>query len=340
MRKMATVQSISEIRKHPNADNLEIAIINGWQSVVRKGEFSPNEFIVYCEIDSWIPHEIAPFLSKGQEPKEYNGVIGNRLRTITLRGELSQGLLLKSSVIGKDQVLMPGSDVSSVLNIQKWEAPIPRTLSGEVVGKFPTHLVPKTDQERIQNIFEGLNQNDLWEVTLKVDGSSMTVIHFDEQFRVCSRNWELKINQENEKNSMITTYKNLESEFTKLVSNLKTKFGHSDWAFQGELFGPGIQGNKENMKELQFALFDIYDIKNKLYLNAIDRRMVVFESGITHIPVLRTAGKTPETIQAALDFADGPSINNSIREGLVFKNLNDTSISFKVINNKFLLKQK
>ena len=95
MRKLATVRVIDAIRPIPDADAIECAIVGGWTVVVKRGEFAPGDIAVYCEIDSWIPTELAPFLSKGQEPREYEGVKGERLRTIRLRGTTSQGLLLK-----------------------------------------------------------------------------------------------------------------------------------------------------------------------------------------------------------------------------------------------------
>ena len=94
-RKMATIRKIDEIRPIEGADAIEAAVVGGWVVVIKKGEFRAGDLAVYLEIDSWVPHEIAPFLSKGQEPREYNGVKGERLRTVKLRGTTSQGLLLK-----------------------------------------------------------------------------------------------------------------------------------------------------------------------------------------------------------------------------------------------------
>ena len=116
MRKMATVRVIDSILPIPDADSIECAVIGGWKVVTKKGEYQPGDLAVYCEIDSWIPHELAPFLSKG-EPKEYNGVKGERLRTVRLRKQLSQGLLLPYSILG--MIGSEGDDVSEFLNIQK-----------------------------------------------------------------------------------------------------------------------------------------------------------------------------------------------------------------------------
>ena len=99
MRKLASIRKIAELNPIEGADVIEVATIDGWKVVVKKGDFSVGELAVYCEIDSWIPTNLAPFLSKGQEPREYGNVKGERLKTIKLRGAVSQGLILPLSVI-------------------------------------------------------------------------------------------------------------------------------------------------------------------------------------------------------------------------------------------------
>lgn len=144
-RMMAWIAKIDKVVKHPEADSLDICTVGGWQCVTKLGEFKQGDLAVYVSIDSWVPTELAPFLSKGKEPREYNGVKGERLRTITLRGQLSQGLILPTT--GKTPLTGEGDDLTEFLGIQKWEKPIPAQLSGLVRGNFPDQ-VPKTDQER------------------------------------------------------------------------------------------------------------------------------------------------------------------------------------------------
>ena len=99
-RKLACVKRIDDLLAIEGADKIEVAVVGGWKVVVKKGDFKKGELAVYCEIDSFIPHSIAPFLTKpGQFPKVYNEVEGQRLRTIKLRGQISQGLLLPTSVL-------------------------------------------------------------------------------------------------------------------------------------------------------------------------------------------------------------------------------------------------
>lgn len=149
MRKLATVETISAIKNHDNADALELALVRGWQVVVRKGEFQPGDKVIYLEIDSWVPTEIAPFLSKGHEPRVYEGVKGERLRTVKLRQEISQGLILPAETVNPDLVTdwTDGTDLTEILGVLKWEPPISAQLAGQVEGNFPS-FIRKTDQER------------------------------------------------------------------------------------------------------------------------------------------------------------------------------------------------
>ena len=102
MRKMASIQKVREILQHNNADALELAMINDWQVVVKKGEFKKDQLVVYFEVDSWVPNELAPFLTPlDKSPKEYLGVKGERLKTKKLRQQISQGLILPLEVLWK-----------------------------------------------------------------------------------------------------------------------------------------------------------------------------------------------------------------------------------------------
>ena len=157
MRKMATIRKIDAIGPIEGADAIEVATVGGWKVVIKKGEFSVGDLAVYCEIDSWIPTEIAPFLSKGKEPREFEGVKGERLRTVKLRGQLSQGLLLPYNILPFDSqgVMVEGNDVSELMNIQKWEMAVPAQLAGQVRGNYPS-VIPKTDQERSKTLSKKL----------------------------------------------------------------------------------------------------------------------------------------------------------------------------------------
>ena len=340
-RRMATIRRIDGINEIPNADAIEVATVGGWKVVVKKGDFAPGDLAVYCEIDSFIPTTIAPFLTKpDQYPKVFEGVQGERLRTVRLRGQLSQGLLMPMSVMTDNgviaQILKEDEDVSQALGIVKYEAPIPACLAGEVKGMFPG-FIPKTDQERIQNLSvelaEWVRLGYTFEVTEKLDGTSMTAFMVDGVFSICSRNLELKPNPDN---SMFKAAikQNLEAKLTQSGRNL---------ALQGELIGNGIQGNKYKFTDQGFYVFDIYDIDAKRYLTPVERKAFVSEWNIAHVPVFQSAVSLDGlTIDMLLKHAEGKSVMGDIegpeQEGLVYKCNENPEVSFKCISNKFLLK--
>jgi RNA ligase (TIGR02306 family) len=335
MRKMASIRIVDGIAPIEGADAIETAVIGGWKVVIRKGEFVVGDRVVYCEIDSWIPTELAPFLSKGKEPREFNGVKGERLRTIKLRGQLSQGLLLNlDNALPFTNSFQDGDDVSEVLNIQKWERPMNAQLAGMAKGNFPS-VIPKTDQERVQNLVKEIASavNLQFEVTEKLEGSSMTCYLIDGVFGVCSRNLDLK---ETEGNAFWQVARKEQIE-EKMRST-----GDGDWAIQGELIGPGIQGNIYKLSEPEFRVFDVYNIQSGDYLMPIYRRALIERMGLKHVPVLLVdkdlgVGSVDEILQ----WADGASKIGAgpLREGIVFKQVNG-GMTFKAISNSYLLGEK
>ena len=337
-RVMARVVRIDAINPIKDADQIEVAQIGGWKVVVKKGEYTADSLAVYCEIDSFIPHSIAPFLTKpGQFPKVYNEVEGQRLRTIKLRGQISQGLLLSMSVRGSDGLVVgalftEGDDVTDFLGIQKWEPP-QEFRAANAKGSFP-YFIPKTDQERIQNLSRSLEkwnaENHQWQVTEKIDGSSMTVFYKDGEVGVCSRNLELK------DDGTSTFWETAKSEglVEKLIAVGK------NIALQGELIGGQIQGNAYKVDKFQFHLYDIFDIDAQQYLTPKDVEGTALQLNIRHVPVLEQFTTFDVRMEDLIAYAEGKSVVGAKpeREGLVFKSLTEPGTSFKVISNKWLLK--
>ncbi len=345
-RKMATIRRIDNIEPIEGADAIMVATVGGWKSVIKKDEFMIGDLAIYCEIDSWIPTEYKPELSKGKEPRIYNEIRGEKLKTIRLRGQVSQGLLLPLSVginsfVGSTfdegqelcEVFNEGANVSDVLNIQKYDPPISAQLAGLARGNFPSR-VPKTDQERIQNLTKvyGTYQLQTWEVTEKLEGSSMTTYVIDSDFGVCSRNMDLK---RDENNSFWKTAiaDNIEEKLRGLNKNI---------AIQGELIGEGIQGNIYQIKGNEFRIFDVYDIDKCEFYKPLERHKLVHELGLKHVPVLWQGYDISKfSVVELLAMADSDSMIGvrPPREGLVFKS-DETDVSFKVVSNAYLLKSK
>lgn len=349
-RKLASIAEITHIKPIDGADAIECAVVNGgWPVVVKKGEYKVGDLAIYLEIDSWVSHELAPFLSKGQEPREYNGVKGERLRTVKLRGQISQGLLLPKTILD-EKGLWPlagnpvGHDLTNQMGIQKWEPRIPSQLQGVMKGNFPIFL-PKTDQERCQNLRKEIFETflgEFYEVTTKLDGSSMTVYVKDGEVGVCSRNIDLI---ETEGNSFWKAAR--EQNIIEALLEVSASKGE-EYSIQGELIGEGIQGNPEKLTGQRFYLFDIYSITEDRYLSPSERYSILDKlnmngASIEHVPVVNGVMNVTGhfgTIDELLEFAEGQSLNpQTKREGVVFKSLG-SDFTFKAIANSYLLKHK
>lgn len=335
MRKMASIQQIADVIAITGADKICQYQIQGWRVVDSVGKYQVGDLVVFCEVDSWVPTDLAPFLSKGNTPREFNGVPGEKLRTIRLRKALSQGLILPMGVLPggfETGDIVVGMDVSEVLGIQKWEVPEPTQLGGQTKGTFPSYI-PKTDQERVQNLGSEIatwsQTEDLWEVSEKLEGSSMTAFFMGGEFGVCSRNQELK---EDETNSFWCA-----SRLYSLREKL-TSFGRNI-AIQGELIGPGIQGNIYGLNSVDFYVYDIYDIQTGDYLNTEERLALSESLGLKHVPVVGLISIKNMTVQDIINSADGLSFLSGVnREGIVFKRAQGGA-SFKAISNAYLEKQ-
>lgn len=418
-RKLASFRTVDSIEPIEGADAIELAVVGGWKVVTKKGEFSPGDPCVYFEIDSFLPDGVPAWqFLIDKSPKMMGGVKGHKLRTIKLRGQISQGLILKVSefpileLILKPELsdldrerlhvspeeieavvfdlrfdlfgfatLNPQDlNLNKVLGVVKWDPPLPAQLQGMAEGLFPG-WIRKTDQERAQNLKDEIfgyedtvippnpglgrpaiirsakaDRDARYEITMKMDGSSSTFAHRDGEEVVCSRNLQLKISDANKENSFIRMY------FDSLLNVFLPKFGNI--AVQGELMGPSIQGNREQLKDFRLFVFDVQLLDEHRYMTPIERHqfmdrlysMGVNQYKVTHAPVwngtefvthpmlgdqltwsLQELDLT--SMEALLKFAEGPSLVHPIREGLVYKKL-DGTFSFKTISNQFLAKEK
>jgi RNA ligase (TIGR02306 family) len=256
--------------------------------------------------------------------------------------ELVERLETQKQLIPLDNSII-GLDLTESLGIQKWEPSIPAQLQGMMKGNFPS-FIPKTDQERCQNLRKDIfetHKDEIYEVSVKLDGSSMTIYVKDGEVGVCSRNIDLK---ETEGNSFWKVARDqglidaLQGYCEDMGLNL---------AIQGELIGEGIQGNPEKLKGQRFYLFDVYDITEDRYMEPSERYIVLDElkkggADVDHVPILEPLRVTRfvDTIDDLLGFAEGPSLNpQTKREGVVFKSLS-SDFTFKAISNSYLLKHK
>jgi RNA ligase (TIGR02306 family) len=328
---LARIVKIDEVINHPDAHSLDIVKILGWKVVVKKNDFKVGDEGIYFEIDSFLP--IKPeyeFLRKTSYRKLVDGSEGFRLKTIRLRKQISQGLVIPNTT-----GLHVGSDVTELLGVTLWVPNTPTSLAGDALGVFPSHLFPKTDAERIQNV----NMSDVIEksyyISSKLEGTSFSCYYYDNHFGVCSRNQELKPSDDNLYWKMARKYK-LEENYRDIVSKGLT----CNIAIQGEIIGPGIQGNHYRLLEPELRVFGVIDLDHQKRLSLEAMRNFCLAWKLPLVPIINDLYFiSPEiTRDEIIKMADGKCmIADVLREGLIFQPL-DGGPNFKAISNEYLLK--
>jgi RNA ligase (TIGR02306 family) len=256
-----------------------------------------------------------------------------------MRGQISQGLLLPLDALGLSAADTPlHTDLTSRLGVIKYVKEIPESMIAVMRGYLPSR-VPSTDQERIQNLAEELlgwqAEAGEWEVSEKLEGESCTFAFTEGEFHVCSRQVSFLPSAEVPHNQVAA----------RLGIGAKLASLGEELALQGELVGSGIEGNIYALtaREHRFFLYDVYHIQEGRYLRPEERVRLAAQLGVEHVPIIEPRFVLDRTqgMPELLALADGVSQlrANHAREGLVFKSL-QREISFKVISNKYLLRQK
>jgi RNA ligase (TIGR02306 family) len=331
--KLAEIQTINEIIPIEGADKIELARVQGWQSVIRRGEYSVGDKVVFVPIDTVLPPSVwNSYLHDKEDPTK-----PIRVKTVKLRGTISSGLIFPLSILDPFTDYDIGQDISSILGITKYVKPIAAHLQGIAKGDFPSHIVSKTDEDNLlsnPDILNELKSCDTIVCTIKYDGTSGSFIkELDGTFRACSRNLELE-DGDNIYWQMAKKY-NLEN----LMDN--------GMSIQGEICG-SIQGNPLKLEENQLFVFNIKDLKDGSYLSYDDMCMTLENTGLNVVKeVSRIFGEDINNI--SIDYfqrlSNEQKYGSSPAEGIVirgFKNGNPVfssslqkMLSVKVINQDY-----
>lgn len=385
MRVLVSIRRITNIHPIANKDLIVCAYVDGWTVVVAKDQFKIGDPCVYFEPDSFLPAGDPRWQSLvDRKSKEFEGVVGHVLKTIRLGGVYSNGFCAKLSDFPELSHINVDSpelniDVTQIIGIKKYDPPETFCRAGATKGLFPS-FIPKTDEERIQNLNRTVFDRDIriseysdsegnkivvehqpkntddteYEISVKMDGSSLTSYHYNAQVGVCSRNLELKLDESG--NTFVDMFNLLK------MGEVLPKIGN--YAFQMELMGPGIQGNQEGFNKFHVFVFKIYNIDERRYVQPDERRALYAKfrdlvaeatkdtpevmDQLHHVPILHERVKLKDvginSVEDALKFATGPSFNpNAKREGVTFKrydkNPNET-FSFKAISESWLAAKK
>ena len=329
MRKLASIQEIKALDPIPGADAIERATVLGWHLVVKKGEFKIGEQVVYCEVDSLMPDDPRFTFLKPR---------GMRIKTIKLRGQISQGICFPLSILPKGFDVRDDEDCTQALGITKYEPPVPACLNGIAKGAFPS-LIPKTDETRVQVLQEVLDryQGQMCYVTEKLDGSSVTIYVHHENFGVCTRQFELI---EDSENTIWKIARELD------IEN-KIRATGINMALQGEVIGEGVQGNPLKLHGQRILFFNVFDMDRRVYLSFDPWMEMMQRLNLKTVPVITADYKLENDINAIVTMATRKSLMRPDvwAEGIIIRPLTERRdpvigrVSFKAINPEFLLGQ-
>lgn len=335
MRKLASIQKVKSLYPIEGADAIECAAVLGWQLVVKKDEFKVGDLCVYCEIDSLFP----------EKPEfEFMRPRKMRVKTIRLRGQISQGICFPLSLLPAGFEVAEDADCTDALGILKYEPPMPAHLTGIAKGKFPS-FIPKTDETRVQVLQRLLDKykGEPCYVTEKLDGSSATFYVHQNEFGVCSRNLDLL---EDKENTFWKVARALDIE-TKLRSL------NGNFALQGELMGEYIQDNKLKLRGHTVYFFNVFDIDRFEYLPFDSFVKTIANLGLQTVPILDANYPLSNEIDSIIRMATRKSAwkPDVWAEGIVIRptmekidlilsneNFNNGRVTLKAINPEFLLK--
>lgn len=218
---------------------------------------------------------------------------------------------------------------------------------------FPSHLehIHRSDEERAENMPWILENKTRWIKTTKIDGTSSLFLlerkGRKREYWVCSRNVrQLDRGQKCYHDDNVYWEANDKYHIREFLEDMLNK--HPEWSYvaiQGETAGcsssgAAIQGDPHKFKELRFFGYN-FITSNIGRWNSIDAANLCSSYGIEWVPIVDDNYILPDNFEEFKLSADGPCEANGAsgnREGYVYRNFDDNTLSFKNVSREYLLK--
>lgn len=276
------VGRIGEIRPIEGADNIELTIVNGWQSITKKGQYKVDELVIVATTDAVIPNAISDsmgvtgYLRKGQ-----------RVRTVKLRKVYSECLIISMDILAWSDDLSEGMDVMDILQIYKYEPPVKMVEMSVGGRKIKYHQNPNFHVyykfPNLKNVPELFTEEDEVVITRKLHGTNARygivrkkkLSLLDRVKKFFGNKWvefeyvygSHNVEKGSDSQGFYSTdvWRTIADEYKikeKLWDYVKTYFipKHlgSGVVIYGEIYGHGIQKNYEyGLQDIKFAGFDV-----------------------------------------------------------------------------------
>ena len=361
------VGSVTEVKAIEGADNIELAVVGGWNAITKKGEYQVGSLVVVATTDAVIPVKLSDamnvtgYLRKGQ-----------RVRTVKLRGVYSECLIIPIANV-PDSYRYDGCDCMELLGIVKYEPPVTQVQlsSGKkiryrantnfhVYYKFPNlknvaGMFTETDEVQITRKLHGTNARfgvvkktnlSLFDRTRMWVQRNVPLLSFpnwkwlDYEYVYGSHNVEKGSDSQGFYSTdvwrTIAERHDIKNKLWKTVREFGKDAIGNGFVIYGEIYGAGIQKNYDyGLTDLQFALFDV-TVDNK-YQATRDTEWIAESLGLEHVPVLHE-GSWSQQVQDKYTFKNFIARTKVPHEGIVIKHVSgDRHKVAKVINPDYLI---
>lgn len=317
------VVRVDKVEKHPNADRLELVYIKGWVSIIQTGQFKVGDLAVYIPIDSVLPEAMVE-----KHKLEYlkNGA---RVRTVKLRGAISQGLLLPP-----DPGTREGQNVAAIWGITKWEPPSadfqPRNSPRKATRLRPNpNFARYTDIENIKNFPNVFEDGERVVITEKIHGTNARYGMVERHITgLWSRlktllfgKWEFVVGSHNVQLTAFTPKHAkfyAEDVYTKIAKRYRlNELIPPGYTLYGEIYGKGVQDLTYGLDDIDVAFFDLK--KGERYLSLLELGEFCADRRLPLAPILYRGPWSPDLLGRLTDGASRLSQVEQIREGCVVR---------------------
>lgn len=305
---LAYVGEVTQLCPIERADRLERAEVDcrdggRWWGVVSKAD----GWRVGALARVFLPDALLPETDEFAFMAKYH----HRVRVQKLRGVPSEVLIMPWGA-SASVCEGPGLDITGREQVRKFEKPQAPVGSARV-RTFPV-FIPRTDEPNFQKarpLVWAMRGKRVY-ITQKLDGCSMTIYRRGEHVGVCSRNQEIERDE--------SVWWNVAVE-TGLIHDLP-----DGYAVQGELVGPGIQGNPLGLSAPAFRPFQVYNIDARVYLNMLDFLAFCGAHGLSAVPcVPKDTFESDDELRALAEQQVYP--NGAPAEGIVVRPQHETVVN-------------
>lgn len=256
----AEIRKIKSVATHPNADLLSIVTVEGlsFQVVTKKDQFQVGSDVIYIPVDSLLPEDLQ--IKVGLQGK-LAGKLKNRVKTISLRQAISQGIVVDPKLVLPPEMTSKSSEeITSFLGIEKFEPPVKYSNAGTLLP-LPEGS-SKYDIEgadRFSQVVEELMDQEVV-VHEKMEGTNFSIVKKDGKIFV------------NQRSNTIEETPGQDNVYWKAARDTglleKVKDLEGNFAIYAELCGPAVQGNIYQLRDLCLFIFDVKVDNNWLSYDA------------------------------------------------------------------------